>query len=58
MNKRGLKSLMGEEHTIEAITIHKTMINFNPPEGKASEVLKTPFRKELKLKILSKVMLT
>ena len=32
--------------------------NYNPPEGKAGEVLKTPFQKELKLKIGAKVMMT
>ena len=32
--------------------------NFNPPEGKAGEVLKTPFQKELKLKIGAKIMMT
>ena len=58
MNKKRLKNLKGEEHLIEAITIHKTMKNFSPPEGKAGEVLQTPFQKELKLKLHSKVMLT
>ena len=58
MNNKRLKSLKGDEHMIEAITIHKTIKNFNPPEGKAGEVLKTPFQKELKLKLHSKVMLT
>ena len=43
---------------IEAIAIHKTIKNFNPPVGKAGEVLQTPFQKELKLKLHSKVMLT
>ena len=32
--------------------------NFNPPEGKAGEVLKTPFQKELTLKIGAKIMMT
>ena len=58
MNKKRLKTLKGEEHLIEAITIHKTMKNFSPPEGKAGEVLHTPFQKELKLKLHAKVMLT
>ena len=58
MNKKRLKSLEGEEHLIEAITIHKTIKKFSPPEGKAGEVLKTPFQKDLKLKLCSKVMLT
>ena len=58
MNNRRLKTLSGKEHEIKAITIHKTIKNFNPPEGKAGEVLKTPFQKELKVKIHAKVMLT
>ena len=32
--------------------------NFNPPIGKAGEVSKTPFQKELKVKVGSKVILT
>ena len=58
INNRKLKHLKGEEHVIKALAIHKTMKNFNPPEGKAGEVLKTPFQKELKFKIGAKVMLT
>ena len=46
MNHRRLKALHGEETVIKAICIHKTIKNFNPPEGKAGEVLKTPFQKE------------
>jgi energy-coupling factor transporter ATP-binding protein EcfA2 len=45
MNNRRLKSLNGDEHLIVAICLHKTIKNFNPPEGKAGEVLKTPFQK-------------
>ena len=48
----------GDEHVIKAVTIHKTIKNFSPPEGKAGEVMKTPFQRELKLKIHAKVMLT
>ena len=58
MNNKRLKTLDGEEHTIQAITIHKTIKNFNPKEGKAGEVLKTPFQKELIVKVGCKVMLT
>ena len=58
MNKRRLKALHGNERTIIAICIHKTIKNFNPPEGKGGEVLKTPFQKELKVKIGAKVMLS
>jgi hypothetical protein len=58
MNNRRLKALTGDEQSIMAICIHKTMKNFNPPEGKAGEVLKTPFQKELKVKIGAKVMMT
>ena len=58
MNNRRLKTLKGEERVIAAICIHKTMKNFNPPEGKAGEVMKTPFQKELKVKVGAKVMLT
>ena len=41
-NNQRLKALKGEEKVIQAICIHKTIKNFNPPEGKASEVNKTP----------------
>ena len=58
VNNQRIKALKGKEHIIPAITIHKTIKNFSPPEGKAGEVLKTPFQKELKLKINAKVMLT
>ena len=58
VNNKRLKELKGKEHTILAVTLHKTIKNFNPPEGKAGEVLKTPFQKELKLKLHAKVMLT
>ena len=58
MNNKRLKALKGNEHEVKAITIHKTIKNFHPPEGKAGEVLKTPFQKELRLKIHAKVMLT
>ena len=34
------------------------MKNYNPPEGKAGEVHKTPSQKELKVKIGAKIMLT
>ena len=58
MNRRRLKAIKGEERTIRAICIHKTIKKFDPPEGKAGEVNKTPFQKELKIKIGAKVMLT
>ena len=58
MNNKRLKALKGNEHEVKAITMHKTIKNFHPPEGKAGEVLKTPFQKELRLKIHAKVMLT
>ena len=45
VNNQRLKALQGKEHIIPAITIHKTIKNFSPPEGKAGEVLKTPFQK-------------
>ena len=48
MNNKRLKALSGEEHTVMAICYHKTIKNFNQPEGKAGEVLKTPFQRELK----------
>jgi ATP-dependent exoDNAse (exonuclease V) alpha subunit len=38
--------------------MHKTIKNFSPPEGKAGEVLKTPFQKKLKIKVGAKIMLT
>ena len=58
MNNRRIKALKGEEKVIKAICTHRTIKNFNPPEGKAGEVMKTPFQKELKLKVGAKVMLT
>ena len=57
INNRRLKELKGEEHIINAILIHKTIKNFNPPVGPAGEISKTAFQKELKLKINAKVML-
>ena len=42
MNNRRLKALKGEEQVILAICMHRTIKNYNPPEGKAGEVLKTP----------------
>ena len=35
MNDRRLEELKGEEYLITAITIHKTIKNFNLPVGKA-----------------------
>ena len=58
VNNRRQKALGGEEHVIKAVTIHKTIKNFSPPEGKAGEVMKTPFQREFKLKIHAKVILT
>ena len=58
MNNKKLKELPGELHTIDAICLHKTIKNFNPPAGPAGEVLKTTFQKVLDVKIGAKVMLT
>ena len=58
MNNKKLKELPGELHTIDAICLHKTIKNFNPPEGPAGEVMKTTFQKVLNIKIGAKVMLT
>ena len=58
VNTRRLKKMKGEEFKIKAISIHKTIKNFDPREGKAGEVHKTPFQKELKLKIGANVVLT
>jgi len=58
MNNRRLKELKEEEVTIQAICLHRTIKNFDPPVGNAGEINKTPFQKELKLKIGAKVMLT
>ena len=58
MNNKRLKEIQGKEHRIEAICLHKTIKHFSPQEGKAGEVMKTPFQKTLQLKIGSKVMLT
>ena len=38
MNNRRLKALKGEERVILAICLHRTIKNYNPPEGKAGEV--------------------
>ena len=58
LNNKRLKELPGELHTIDAICLHKTMKNFNPPAGPAGEILKTTFRKVLEVKIGAKFMLT
>ena len=58
INNKRLKQMKGEDHIIPAITIHKTIKNFNPPVGKAGEVAKTNFQKELRLRIHAKVMLS
>ena len=58
MNNRRLKAIKGQEYVVKAICLHKTIKQFDPPEGKAGEVNKTPFQKELKIKVGAKVMLT
>ena len=58
MNNRRLKAISGEERTIMAICLHKTMKNFKPAVNNAGNICNTPFQKELKLKIGAKVMLT
>ena len=58
MNNKRLQALDGDEYIVMAICYHKTIKNFNPPEGKAGEVLKTPFQRELRIKVGAKVMLT
>ena len=58
MNERRLKETTGEEYMIPAICYHKSIQNFQPSEGKAGEVNKTPFQKNLRLKVGVKVMLT
>ena len=58
MNKKRLNSMNGDEYVVTAICLHKTMKNSNPPECKAGEVNKTPFQKELRVKVGAKVMLT
>ena len=58
MNNKRLKEVKEQEFQVEAICIHKTIKNFNPPIGKAGEVNKTPFQKLLKVKIGAKVILT
>ena len=57
-NEKRLKQLEGREYLIPAICYHRTIQNYQPTEGKAGEVNKTPFQKNLKLKIGAKVMLT
>ena len=58
MNNKRLKALKGKEIIIPAITLHKTIKNFNPPTNNAGNICQTPFQRELKLKIGAKVMLT
>ena len=59
LNNRRLRHLKGEEHTIIAICLHKSIKSFKPPVDKGSgTVQKTPFQMELRLKIGAKVMLT
>ena len=58
MNDKQLKALRGKEMLIPAVLLHKSMTKFNPPTNNAGNILNTPFQKELKLKIGSKVMLT
>ena len=58
MNNRRLKEIKEEETIINAICLHKTIKNFKPPIGKGGEVNKTPFQKELRIKVGAKVMLT
>ena len=43
INNKRLEDLPGEEQTVHAICHHKPIENYNPPVGKAGEVLKTPF---------------
>ena len=57
MNNKRLKGMHGDLHTVHAICLHKTIKNFNPPEGKGGEVHKTSFQKVLRLRIGAKVML-
>ena len=56
MNNRRLKELSGEEIIVKAICLHRTIKQFDPPEGNAGEVNTTPFQKELRLKMGAKVM--
>ena len=59
MNNRRLKEVKGEELVIQAICLHKSIKSFNPHVDKATgTVQKTPFQKELRIKIGAKVMLT
>ena len=57
INNKRLHKINGEEYQINAICYHKTIKNFNPPEGKGGEVHKTSFQKVLRLRIGAKVML-
>ena len=59
LNNRRLKEVKGEEIVIQAICLHKSIRNFSPLVDKATgTVQKTPFQKELRVKIGVKVMLT
>ena len=58
MNTKKLKALPGEEYIIKSFCYHSTIKNFSPTIGNAGEINKTPFQKELKVKIGAKVMLT
>ena len=57
-NQKRLKQLDGHEYLIPAICYHRSIQNYQPTEGKAGEVNKTPFQKNLTLKIGVKLMLT
>jgi len=56
MNKRRLKDLKEEELIVKAVCLHRSIKNFDPAEGNAGEVNKTPFQKELRLKLGAKVI--
>ena len=59
MNIKRLSEMKGEEHTIPAICLHKSIKKFKPHTDKGTgTVQKTPFLNELKIKIGAKVMLT
>ena len=59
MNNKRLRSILGEEHVIQAICLHKSIKNFKPiVDTGTGTVQKTPFQMELRVKIGAKVMLT
>ena len=57
-NRRMLNEIKEDLITLEAVNIHPTIKNFQPPIGKKGEVRDTPFLQTLQLKKRARVQLT